>query len=69
MRTGRSRYTYDGPITDKNGKEICRSFVTSTYAESERRAAQNVLYQFKMRYNMEPHCAIALDKTKLKFSY
>lgn len=54
-----NQYTYDGPVMEF-GTCIVNRWKGSTYAVSEKKARNNLTYQFKKRNNRVPGAKITL---------
>lgn len=54
-----NKYTYNGPVMEFDTC-IASNWQASTYAESERKAKSNMIYQFKKKNNRVPGTKISL---------
>ena len=54
-----NKYTYNGPVMEFDTC-IAYNWQASTYAESERKAKSNMIYQFKKKNNRVPGTKISL---------
>lgn len=54
-----NQYTYDGPVMEFD-KCVSNRWVASTYAPSEKKARNNLAFQFKKQNNKIPSVRITL---------
>ena len=54
-----NRYSYDGPVMEFDTC-VANSWKASTYAVSEKKAKNNLAYQFKKKNNKIPNTQISL---------
>lgn len=59
---GYSLYTYRGPVKEFD-KIIADDWLASTYAPSEKKARNNLAYQYKKQHNRTPSAKITLPGT------
>jgi hypothetical protein len=52
-------YSYDGPVLEFD-RIIANHWKASTRATSEKKARQNLAYQFKLQYGKAPHSRITI---------
>ena len=52
-------YSYDGPVMEFN-RCIANKWPGSTYAATEKKARNNLAYQFKKEYERSPNAKITL---------
>ena len=52
-------YFYDGPVLEFD-RIIANRWISSTYAESEKKARNNLAYQFKQQYGRAPRSKITI---------
>lgn len=54
-----SKYTYSGPVTSFG--RFIGTFEGETFAESAKKARNNLVYQFKKKYGMGPGMRVELS--------